>query len=67
MKKIRDKKQEEYSIRENSLNKKKEEEKQFKDNFRDTVWNTIFKQNENDFQEAFSGLRGNKEKFREKF
>ena len=65
MKKIRDKKQEEYSIRENSLNKKKEEEKQFKDNFRDTVWNTIFKQNENDFQEAFSGLRGNKEKFRD--
>ena len=65
MKKERDKKQEEYLNRENSLNKKKEEEKQFKDKFRDTVWNTILKQNENDFQEAFSGLRSNKEKFRD--
>lgn len=65
MKKERDKKQEEYSNREKSLNKKKEEEKQFKDSFRDDVWNKILKQNENDFQEAFSGLRSNKEKFRD--
>ena len=65
MKKERDKKQEKCLKRENSLNEKKEEEKQCKDRFRDTVWNTILKQNENDFQEAFSGLRSNKEKFRD--
>lgn len=65
MKKERDKKQEDYANRTNSLNKKKAEEQQYKDNFRDTVWNTILKQNETDFQEAFSGFRSSKEKFRD--
>ncbi len=65
MKKERERKKEEYLTRKNSLNKKKEEEKQFKEKFRDIVWNTILKQNETDFQEVFSGLRSNKEKFRD--
>lgn len=65
MKKERDKKQEDYVGRTNSLNKKKDEEQSHKDKFRDTVWNVILKQNETDFQEAFSGFRGNKEKFRD--
>ena len=41
MKKERDKKQEDYANRTNSLNKKIAEEQQHKDNFRDTVWNII--------------------------
>lgn len=65
MKKERDKKQEDYTSRTNSLNKKITEEQTHKDKFRDTVWNVILKQNETDFQEAFSGFRGNKEKFRD--
>ena len=65
MKKEREKKQEDYNTRTNSLNKKKAEEQAYKDKFRDTVWNVILKQNEADFQEAFSGFRSNKEKFRD--
>ena len=65
MKKERDKKQEDYVGKINSLNKKKDEEQSHKDEFRDTVWKAILKQNETDFQEAFSGFRGNKEKFRD--
>lgn len=65
VKKEREKKQEELVNRTNSLNKKKDEEQTLKDKFRDTVWNTILKQNESDFQEAFSGFRANKEKFRD--
>ena len=33
--------------------------------FRDTVWNVILKHNEHIFKSAFSGLRNNKEKFRD--
>lgn len=65
MKKERDKKQEDYISRTNSLNKKIAEEQTHKDKFRDTVWNVVLKQNETDFQEAFSGFRSNKEKFRD--
>lgn len=65
MKKERDKKQDNYIGKINSLNKKIDEEQSHKDEFRDTVWKAILKQNETDFQEAFSGLRGNKEKFRD--
>lgn len=61
----RDKKQEEYVGRINNLNNNKCEEQSHKDKFRDTVWNVILKPNEIDFQEAFSGFRGNKEKFRD--
>jgi len=61
----RQRKQEEYVTRSNSLKKKKEEEQKHKDDFKDTVWNVILKQNEFDFKEAFSGLRGNKEKFKD--
>lgn len=50
---------------ENTLNKKKEEEKKEKNMFRDAVWEAVLKQNEGDFQEAFTGFRGNKEKFRD--
>lgn len=65
MKKARKKKYEEFLTRSNSLKKKIEEEKEHRNKFRDTVWNVILKQNETYFQEAFSGLRGNKEKFRD--
>ena len=65
MKKERDQKQEDHIVRCNTLKKKTAEEQLYKDNFRDTVWNVILKQNETDFQEAFSGFRGNKEKFRD--
>lgn len=34
--------------------------------FRDTVWNVILKNNDKQFKEAFSGLRNNKDKFRDK-
>ena len=65
MKKERDKKYEDYIVRCNTLKKKTAEEQSYKDSFRDTVWNVILKQNETDFQEAFSGFRSNKEKFRD--
>lgn len=65
MKKERDIKKEDYVRRINSLNKKKDEEQSHKDKFKNTVWNVILKQNEICFQEVFSGLRGNKEKFRD--
>lgn len=59
------KQQEEYSTRKNTLQKKIDEEQKHKNDFRDTVWERILKQNEADFQEAFSGFRGNKERFRD--
>lgn len=34
--------------------------------FRETVWNVILKKNDKQFKEAFSGLRSNKDKFRDK-
>lgn len=36
-----------------------------KNDFKQTVWNVILKENEKDFQEAFTGLRSNKDKFRD--
>ena len=65
MKKELEKKHEDFSNRTNTLSKKKDEEQAAKDKFRDAVWSAILKQNETDFQEAFSGFRGNKEKFRD--
>lgn len=65
MKKERDKKKEDYNVRKNSLTRKIDEEQAYKNTFKDTVWKVILKQNEIDFQEAFSGFRGNKEKFRD--
>ncbi len=56
---------EDYSTRKNTLQKKIDEEQKHKNDFRDTVWERILKQNEADFQEAFSGFRGNKERFRD--
>ncbi len=66
LKEQRVKPQEEYSTRKNTLQKKIDEEQKHKNDFRDTVWELILKQqNETDFQEAFSGFRGNKERFRD--
>jgi len=65
MKAERAKKAEDYSTRNNSLMKKQEEEDSYKNSFKDTVWNIILKENESDFQNAFSGFRANKEKFRD--
>lgn len=65
LKEQRVKQQEEYSTRKSTLQKKIDEEQKHKNDFRDTVWERILKQNEADFQEAFSGFRGNKERFRD--
>ena len=63
LKEQRVKRQEDYSTRISSLQKKSEAEQKYKNDFRDTVWERILKQNEADFQEAFSGFRSNKERF----
>lgn len=55
----------EYTTRTNTLQKKIEEEKMHRESFKNTVWEKILKENESDFQEAFGGLRGNKERFRD--
>lgn len=63
LKEQRVKKQEDYSTRKNTLQSKNDEEQKCKNDFRDIVWERILKQNESDFQEAFSGFRGKKERF----
>lgn len=65
MKEQRTKKNEDYTTRDNTLKKKWQEESEYKASFRDTVWERILKPNEADFQEAFSGFRNNKERFRD--
>lgn len=65
MKEQRTKQNEDYTTRGNTLKKKRQEESEFKASFRDTVWERILKPNEADFQEAFSGFRNNKERFRD--
>lgn len=65
MKEKRAKKNEDYTTRGNTLQKKLQEEIAYKATFRDTVWERILKPNEADFQEAFSGFRNNKERFRD--
>lgn len=56
MKEQRTKKNEDYTTRGNTLQKKIQEEIAYKATFRDTVWERILKPNEADFQEAFSGF-----------
>ena len=63
LKKERDKKIESLTTRKTSLKDKTEEESKCKSDFKKIIWNVILKENENDFKEAFGGLRGNKEKF----
>lgn len=65
MKEQRTKKNEDYTTRGNTLQRKVQEEVAYKASFRDTVWERILKPNEADFQEAFSGFRSNKERFRD--
>ena len=65
MKEQRAKKNEDYTTRGNTLQKKLQEEIAYTAPFRDTVWERILKPNEADFQEAFSGFRNNKERFRD--
>lgn len=65
MKEQRTKKNEDYTTRGNTLQKKIQEEIAYKATFRDTVWERILKPNEADFQEAFSGFRNNRERFRD--
>lgn len=65
MKEQRIKNNEEYTTRSNTLQKKIQEETAYKATFRDTAWERILKPNETDFQEAFSGFRNNKERFRD--
>ena len=65
MKEQRAKKDEDYTTRGNTLQKKLQAEIAYKATFRDTVWEQILKPNEADFQEAFSGFRNNKERFRD--
>lgn len=63
LKKERDKKKDSLVTRLTSLENKIEEENKCKTDFKKTIWDAILKENENDFKEAFSGFRGNKEKF----
>lgn len=65
MKKQRDSKQDEISNVKKSLANKEVEKQNHKNQFKETVWKAILKQNEIDFQEAFSGYRSSKEKFRD--
>ena len=65
LKEQRAKKEEEFTTRKNTLKKKREEETECKATFRDAVWEQILKPNETNFQEAFSGFRKNKERFRD--
>ena len=54
-----------YIIRSNTLKNKIKEETEYKASFKDTIWEQILKPNENEFQEAFSGFRNSKERFRD--
>ena len=45
------------------LQQKKEELEKHTQDFQDTIWNVILKQNEADFQEAFAGCRASKKTF----
>lgn len=65
MKEQRTQKNDDYTTRENTLKKKVQAENEYKATFRDTVWERILKPNETKFQEAFSGFRNNKERFRD--
>ena len=65
MKKQREQKNDEFIKRNETLEKKKKEENDCKEKFKDTVWNKIFKPNDAEFQEAFTGMRNNKERFRD--
>ncbi len=65
LKQQRDKQQDDLLTRKNTLDNKNDEEKDRKNKFRDDAWERILKQNETNFQEAFTGFRGKKEKFRD--
>lgn len=65
MKEQRAKKNEDYTARDNTLKNKLQEESECKASFREAVWERVLKPNEADFQEAFSGFRNNKERFRD--
>lgn len=47
----------------NSLKSKREELERRTSEFRETVWETVFKKNDGVFRDAFYGLRNSKEKF----
>lgn len=65
LKKNKRQKEEQFAQTSLSLQKKIERREQHKDDFRDTVWEAIFKENDTDFQAAFIGLRASKERFRD--
>lgn len=63
LKNQRDIKRADYSTRKETVKKKNEERQKCENKFRDDAWEKIFKQNNTEFQEAFSGFRNNKEHF----
>ncbi|WP_220395497.1 AAA family ATPase [Bifidobacterium pseudocatenulatum] len=65
LKKQRDQKSEDLRTRTETLKKKTDDAEKQKSEFRDRVWEKILKQNDVEFQEAFSGFRNNKEHFRD--
>lgn len=65
MKEQRTKKNDDYTTRGTTLQKKLQAEIERKVTFRDTVWERILKPNEMGFQEAFSGFRNSKERLRD--
>ena len=65
-KELRNDKRVELLRREKALNDKRDEIEKYEDEFKEYLWKEVLKPNENSFKEAFSGFRGNKEKFKEK-
>lgn len=63
MKEERERKKAELTTRRTTLQNTLAEELTLKETFKKNVWNKIFKPNDDDFQEAFSGSRNSQEKF----
>ena len=63
MKEERERKKADLATRRTTLQNTLAEESTLKETFKKNVWNKIFKPNDDDFQEAFSGSRNSQEKF----
>lgn len=62
---LRDRRSEEVKRRKLLLQQKKDKLEKHTNDFQDTIWNVILKQNESDFKEAFTGYRSSKKGFAE--
>lgn len=66
MKEERERKKTDLATRRTTLQNTLAEESILKETFKKNVWNKIFKPNDDDFQEVFSGSRNSQEKFMQK-